>query len=888
MATVQKTTFRRFNGIDWDSIYFSSAADITILGNAYTVAKDEDGFSYGDVLEANDSIAMLLTKTINRLATIETERLSALESGSGITELDVSKLVGIISRDNLPADVSGKGLEVENDAAKDALTKDDVNIGDIVKVNGGKIYLVTGEEPDDPEVENGPTHLTYMTLADDKSDVDWARITNRPTTVDGYGITDGLKTTDAVDHGTKREGDAEDFTSANKVAKTNADGKLDFDITGDAATLGGNAPEYYATATGLQGVIDAIGDEETDGTIRKDIKTLQDEMKNQDASWLKTGTISLARLPKAAISELHIITSEDDLANLTTEQVQLGDTVKIADELNEDGTIKVAGGMFYVADETKLGTEDYRDAFVPYTASAASSVYWSGVLETPTTLAGYGITDAVNVNQLANKGGAAAASKVAQANAEGKLDFDITGDAATLGGNKPEYYATAESVTTLTTEHEKTVEKLQELVKAVMGDETETPTTPPSSDPENPVYTQPIEDAAAGDTVTWAGKGWTVVSKDDEAGTALLAANEYVAARVSYPGSMLDTGIAAVKEAMSEDAKTLLMGDPFVPSTEQIQALTDKTFADDYWLTDAIVSAAGEITPTDPSTETKGAYIRAFATINLAHPDKVEPGPGTSGGTLVDRVTSLETLMGTAPEGYTSTVMDDLAALKEGSAVKNIAADKITGTLTRDQLPSDISGRIIEVADLETAFTTLTAENASVGDLVFLDSGAVYSVKDVTKLDTADGYKMIVDVAGSTIEWSQITKTPTTLAGYGIADGVNVSDVIDNGIYDAETNANVAGKIVKIAEDNKLHVDITGDAATLGGHAAEYFATKEAFDKLALSVPVVLDSVDDFPNPQIGQVVIVPAVVAATPEPEPNPDEGGGEAGGETGGGETA
>ncbi|MCM1230257.1 MAG: hypothetical protein NC489_08990 [Ruminococcus flavefaciens] len=893
MATVQKTTFRRFNGIDWDTIYFGSSADITVLGVSATVAKDEDGFNYGDVLESTDTVSMLLIKTINRLTTLETERIAALESGTGITEIDVNKLVGIIDRKNLPADVSGKGIEVADNDAKDALTLEDVNIGDIVKVTGGKIYLVTGEEPDDPEVENGPTHLTYMTLADDQSDVTWERITNKPTTVDGYGITDALKTTDAVNHGTATEDDPETFSAADKVAKTNADGKLDFDITGDAATLGGKKPEDYASADGLKAVNDAIGDTETDGTIRKDIKTLQDEMKNQDASWIKSGIISLARLPKAAISELHIITSEDDLANLTTEQVQLGDTVKIADVLNEDGSVKVAGGMFYVADETKLGTEDYKDAFIPYTAAAASSVYWNGVMETPTTLAGYGITDAVNLNQLANKGGASAAEKVAQANADGKLDFDITGDAATLGGNAAEYYASKESVTTLETKYNDTKSVVEKLVETVMG--TTDPDAPPAGavenpgiEPENPANTDPIQNGAAGDTVTWANSSWKIVNKTDK--VAVVAQVVGTSARANIAGSLTDAF-----NAMDADAKSLIT--KFEVPSSTVMA-TYSAFTDDasrivgdaaWWLSDGFVDETGAVMTDDP--EDGSAQVYAFATINLStdkyvvptddplnagtdEPNPVPDTPTQPAGTLVDRVVNLESLMGDAPEGYTSNVMADLAALKAGTGIDKIDASKVDGTLTRDQLPADISGRIIEIADMETAYTTLTAENASAGDLVVLSNGQVYGIKDATKLDTADGYKLLVDVGGAEIKWSQIQSTPTTLEGYGITDAVSVDDVIDNGIYDGQTNSDVAGKIVKIADDNKLHVDIAGDAATLGGQKPEYYVSKDAFDKLALSVPVMLNSVDEFKDPQIGQVVIVPVEVSApTPEPtEPDPE----------------
>ena len=62
--------------------------------------------------------------------------------------------------------------------------------------------------------------------------------------------------------------------------------------------------------------------------------------------------------------------------------MQNGDTV-----LQED-----TGIMFRVVDETQL---DNTNGYVEYTAGRASAVGWSGVENTPTSLAGYGITDAV-------------------------------------------------------------------------------------------------------------------------------------------------------------------------------------------------------------------------------------------------------------------------------------------------------------------------------------------------------------------------------------------------------------------------------------------------------------------------------------------------------------
>ena len=101
-----------------------------------------------------------------------------------------------------------------------------------------------------------------------------------------------------------------------------------------------------------------------------------------DASDIVSGTIDIARLPHGALERLVVVENEAAMLNLTVEDIQVGDTVKNA-ETDE---------MYFVVDETKLATvsEDdgtvtagTMDAFVVYTAGAASSVDWSGVENKP-------------------------------------------------------------------------------------------------------------------------------------------------------------------------------------------------------------------------------------------------------------------------------------------------------------------------------------------------------------------------------------------------------------------------------------------------------------------------------------------------------------------------
>ena len=94
-----------------------------------------------------------------------------------------------------------------------------------------------------------------------------------------------------------------------------------------------------------------------------------DDITSVNASAI-TGTISVDNLPAAALERLVVV--EDDTARLalTKTTVQNGDTVKVTD----------TGKMYFVKDESQLGSEN---AFEVYTASAASAVAWSGITSKP-------------------------------------------------------------------------------------------------------------------------------------------------------------------------------------------------------------------------------------------------------------------------------------------------------------------------------------------------------------------------------------------------------------------------------------------------------------------------------------------------------------------------
>lgn len=100
--------------------------------------------------------------------------------------------------------------------------------------------------------------------------------------------------------------------------------------------------------------------------------TISTTLANFDASKIASGTISIDRLPKAALERLIVVADDTARFALTTATAQGGDTVKVTS----------TGKMYLIKDESKLNSED---GYEPYTASQASSVPWSGVTGKPST-----------------------------------------------------------------------------------------------------------------------------------------------------------------------------------------------------------------------------------------------------------------------------------------------------------------------------------------------------------------------------------------------------------------------------------------------------------------------------------------------------------------------
>ncbi len=289
-------------------------------------------------------------------------------------------------------------------------------------------------------------------LADLTGKLDWSKIEGTPTSVDGYGITDAVKSGEVVTTAT-----------ANKILKLDANKKLPASITGDAATVGGRTAASFADASHTHAMSEVTG-------LTDEISGIKGNAATETGSTVsyidlsKTtfkGKISLDNIPAGALERMEIVASVDAMLLLTAAKVQQGDLVKVKADKAADQKV------YYVKDEKLLSSDGTTPgdikAFEEFPMGTAASVPWSGVTDAPDFANLYAAKDhthtaaevgAVPTTDVVTK---ATANKILKLDANGKLPTSITGDAATLEGNKASAFAkashthTASEITDFTT-----------------------------------------------------------------------------------------------------------------------------------------------------------------------------------------------------------------------------------------------------------------------------------------------------------------------------------------------------------------------------------------------------------------------------------------------------
>lgn len=254
--------------------------------------------------------------------------IAALKDGSALTSVDAGIIKNVIKRENLPADVSGKTVLADDKAAMLALTAEDINVGDLVKLADGNVYMFN-------TAASIGTDAGFVQIHDTTAkSITWDEVQDKPT--------------DLV-HETAVSAEA----TAGMIVKRDENGKIAGTVA-NAETLGNHAADYFAVAETTTAEIDGL-------------KTCEIQ-----ASRVK-GVLSIDNIPAAAVERLTVVADETAMLALTVSDIQLGDTVKTSDN----------GKMFFVKDVAKLGT---LEAFEEYTVGSAASVPWTGITGIPAAI----------------------------------------------------------------------------------------------------------------------------------------------------------------------------------------------------------------------------------------------------------------------------------------------------------------------------------------------------------------------------------------------------------------------------------------------------------------------------------------------------------------------
>lgn len=149
--------------------------------------------------------------------------------------------------------------------------------------------------------------------------------------------------------------------------------------------------------------------------------------------------------------------------------------------------------------------------------------------------------------------------------------------------------------------------------------------------------------------------------------------------------------------------------------------------------------------------------------------------------------------------------IDTKISASEKGVANGVATLDTNGTIPVSQLPSTVKElRVVNDIAARNALTAFEGLSVYVkdatGDATVTEGSATYIYDGTAWVKTSEGESLDV-----VLDWANLQGVPTTLAGFGITDAVNSSDVVD---------VASANKILKLNSEAKLPADVAGNADT--------------------------------------------------------------------------
>ena len=156
------------------------------------------------------------------------------------------------------------------------------------------------------------------------------------------------------------------------------------------------------------------------------------------------------------------------------------------------------------------------------------------------------------------------------------------------------------------------------------------------------------------------------------------------------------------------------------------------------------------------------------------------------------------------------------------TASSDLNVNKLKGVISLDNLPAGALERLVKVTN-DTARFALTTNDIQLGDTVKVESTKMmYIVKDITKLNSEDGYEQYTAGMASSVPWSGVTGKPSSYT-----PSTHTHD--DRYYTESEINSKV----------NTINSSIDTKADKTHAHDDRYYTESEIDSKLSTKSPLI-------------------------------------------------
>ena len=156
------------------------------------------------------------------------------------------------------------------------------------------------------------------------------------------------------------------------------------------------------------------------------------------------------------------------------------------------------------------------------------------------------------------------------------------------------------------------------------------------------------------------------------------------------------------------------------------------------------------------------------------------------------------------------------------TASSDLNVNKLKGVISLDNLPAGALERLVKVTN-DTARFALTTNDIQLGDTVKVESTKMmYIVKDITKLNSEDGYEQYTAGMASSVPWSGVTGKPSSYT-----PSAHTHD--DRYYTESEINSKV----------NTINSNIDTKADKTHTHDDRYYTESEIDSKLSTKSPLI-------------------------------------------------